>query len=87
MQGIIAPLSAEVVPLKDLPSLLALQWLTVSMPSLFSEAIALELRQESSSNPFLYTQIYTGVAFFVSSMFLLALRYEKYGLLGREKHH
>jgi hypothetical protein len=61
-------------------------WLTVSMPSLFSEAIALEIRNKGSSRPFLYPQIYTGLTFLVASLFLLELRRQKWGLTKRERH-
>lgn len=65
---------------------LALMWLTVSMPSLFSEAIALEIRDQGSSRPFLYPQIYTGLTFGVAALFLLELRRTKWGLKTWEKH-
>ena len=83
----IAPISAEVVELKDLPSLLSLVWLTDVFPTLFSEAIALELRRPvSSSRPYLYPQIYSGLCYLVAAAFLLELRRNKWGLWGREKN-
>ena len=61
-------------------------WLTVSMPALFTEAIALEIRVESSSRPFLYPQIYTGLTFLIASLFLLELRRSRLGLTKMETH-
>ncbi|EXJ91490.1 hypothetical protein A1O3_00038 [Capronia epimyces CBS 606.96] len=84
--GTIAPLCAEVVDLKELPSTLGLMWLSASMPALFSEAIALGIRQPDSHRPYLWPQIYTGLAFMIASLFLLELRRQKWGLLAREKH-
>lgn len=83
----IAPLCAEVVELKFLPSALALMWLVVSMPSLFSEAIALEIRKPPGHDlRFLYTQIYSGLTFLISGCFLFELRRSKWGLRKRERH-
>ncbi|KAK6373268.1 hypothetical protein LTS17_008287 [Exophiala oligosperma] len=81
----IAPLCAEVVELQELPSTLSLMWLTVSLPSLFSEAIALEIRLPHSSRPYLWPQIYAGLTFLISSVFMFELRRRKWGW-SREKH-
>ena len=83
--GTIAPLCAEVVDLKELPSALGVMWLSVSMPSLFSEAIALEIREPESGRPYLWPQIYTGLAFLIASLLLLELRRQKWGWRG-ERH-
>ncbi|KIW68052.1 hypothetical protein PV04_04022 [Phialophora macrospora] len=83
--GTIAPLSAEVVELKELPSALNLMWLTVSLPALFSEAIALEIRLPHSSRPYLWPQIYTGLVYVMASLFMLELRRQKWGF-RRERH-
>ena len=83
----IAPLVGEVVDLKLLPSALGLMWLVVALPSLFSEAIALEIRKPAGeSYQFLYTQIYSGLVFLISAGFLFELRRLKWGLKAREKH-
>lgn len=83
----IAPLVGEVVDLKLLPSALGLMWLVVSLPSLFSEAIALEIRKPAGeSHQFLYTQIYSGLVFLISAGFLFELRRMKWGLKTRERH-
>ncbi|ETI24118.1 hypothetical protein G647_03487 [Cladophialophora carrionii CBS 160.54] len=83
--GTIAPLSAEVVELKELPSALNLMWITVAFPALFSEAIALEIRRPHSSRPYLWPQIYTGLVFLIASLFMLELRRQKWGF-KRERH-
>ncbi|KAJ9604547.1 hypothetical protein H2200_010660 [Cladophialophora chaetospira] len=83
--GTIAPLCAEVVDLKELPSTLNVMWITVSLPALFSEAIALEIRRPHSSRPYLWPQIYTGLVFLIASLFMLELRRQKWGF-GRERH-
>lgn len=82
----IAPISAEVVDLKDLPSMLSLVWLTDVTPTLFSSAIALALRREQSSRPYLYTQIYAGLCYLLAAGFLLELRRQKWGLWCKEKN-
>jgi len=82
----IAPISAEVVELRDLPSMLSLVWLTDVTPSLFSEAIALKLRRPESGRPYLYTQIYSGLCYLIAALFLLELRRNKFGLWCREKN-
>lgn len=82
----VAPISAEVVDLKDLPSLLSLVWLIDVLPTLFSEAIALELRRGGSSRPYLYPQIYSGLCYLIAAAFLLELRRNKWGLWAREKN-
>ncbi|KKY28459.1 putative mfs mcp solute carrier family 16 (monocarboxylic acid transporters) member 6 [Phaeomoniella chlamydospora] len=69
----IAPLSAEVAGLKEVPSLLSLAWLTVLMPTTFSEVAALYLRELNSSRPYLHPQIFSGLSYFVASLFLLQL--------------
>lgn len=82
----IAPISAEVVELKDLPSMLSLVWLTDVLPTLFSSAIALALRKEDSSRPYLYTQVYAGLCYLIAALFLIELRRQKWGLWCKEKN-
>jgi MFS family permease len=84
--GTIAPLCAEVVELKELPSTLALMWMTVTLPSIFSEVIALEIRRPGSDRPYLWPQIYTGLVFLIASACLVELKRQKWGLMVREKH-
>ncbi|KIW99402.1 uncharacterized protein Z518_11390 [Rhinocladiella mackenziei CBS 650.93] len=83
--GTIAPLCAEVVDLKELPSTLSLMWLTISMPALFSEAITLEIRLPNSDRPYIWPQIYTGLTFLIGSLFMLELRRQKWAF-RRERH-
>ena len=82
----IGPLCAEVVDLKDLPSMLALSWLTSVLPCFFGEAIALELAQTGPRRPYINVQIYSGVVYCVASLFLFELRRVRVGLLKRESH-
>lgn len=82
----IAPVSAEVVDLKDLPSLLSLVWLIDVLPTLFSEAVGLELRREGSGRPYLWPQIYSGLCYLIAAGFLLELRRVKWGFWVREKN-
>jgi len=82
----VAPISAEVVELKDLPSLLSLVWLIDVMPTLFSAAIGLGLRSPRGNRPYLHPQIYTGLCYLVAAAFLLELRRNKWGLWGRERN-
>lgn len=82
----VAPVSAEVVELRDLPSMLSLVWLTDVTPSLFSEVIALKLRRSGPDRPYLYTQVYSGLCYLMAALFLLELRRTKWGLWCREKN-
>ncbi|KAG4436787.1 hypothetical protein IFR05_007721 [Cadophora sp. M221] len=49
----IGPVSAEIVGLQELPSLLSLAWLVTVLPTTFSEVIALELKRPNSGREFL----------------------------------
>ncbi|KAH7310760.1 major facilitator superfamily domain-containing protein [Stachybotrys elegans] len=72
--AVISPLVAEVVGLKESPAFLTMIWLSVVLPSLFSEVIALELRQPSlGSRSYLNAQVFTGVSYLASSLPLLEL--------------
>ncbi|EXJ93357.1 hypothetical protein A1O1_01749 [Capronia coronata CBS 617.96] len=84
--GTIGPLCAEVVDLSELPSTLGMMWLSISIPAFFSEAIALGIREPHAKRPYLWPEIYTGLAFLIASLFMLELRRQKWGLLTREKH-
>lgn len=68
----IAPLAAEVAGLREVPSLLSLTWLAIVLPTAFGEAIALYLRR-SGARPYLYAQIFAGLAYCTSSLFLAEL--------------
>ncbi|KAK4993395.1 hypothetical protein LTR66_006009 [Elasticomyces elasticus] len=69
----IGPLSAEVAGLREVPSMLSLAWISVVLPCTFAEVIALYLRRSGSSRPYLYPQIFAGLAYLVASLFLFAL--------------
>lgn len=68
----IAPLVAEVVGIKNVPSGLNLLWLAVVIPCTFSEAIALEIVDETES--YLGTQLFTGFMYIAAAACMWALR-------------
>ncbi|KAI4226650.1 MAG: hypothetical protein L6R36_003016 [Xanthoria steineri] len=70
----IGPLCVEVAGLQQLPSLLSLSWLTIVLPTFFSEAIALKLRRSGYGREYLYPQIFTGLAYVLASIFLFQLQ-------------
>jgi MFS family permease len=70
----VGPLCAEVAGLKEVPSFLSLQWLTVLLPSTFTEVIALYLRRPAMGRwGYLYPQIFAGLSYLVASIFLFEL--------------
>ncbi|KAK4890333.1 hypothetical protein LTR27_010976 [Elasticomyces elasticus] len=79
----IGPLCAEVAGLKEVPSFLNIQWLTVVLPTTFAEVIALYLRRPAMGRwNYLYAQIFAGLAYLVASLFLFELwRVKKCGRL------
>lgn len=77
----IAPLTAEVVGLKHVPSALSLIWLAIVLPSLFSEPIALQI--VSGTGSYLGTQLFTGCMFVAASACLGLLRGWKVGQTGQ----
>jgi hypothetical protein len=87
----VGPLCAEVAGLKEVPSFLSLQWLTVVLPTTFAEVIALYLRRpEMGRWGYLYTQLFAGVAYVVAAGFLFELwrvkraeKMDRGGELGR----
>ncbi|KAG8533321.1 uncharacterized protein KY384_002104 [Bacidia gigantensis] len=74
----IAPVGAEIVGLKDLPSALSIFWLFLVIPATFSEPVALELRQQKGSI-YLHAQLYAGCMYFGAGLCMLALRAWKIG--------
>jgi hypothetical protein len=63
-----------VASLKEVPSFLSLQWLTVVLPTTFAEVIALYLRRPDMGRwGYLYTQIFGGLAYLIGGFFLLEL--------------
>ncbi|MCJ1284779.1 Tubulin beta chain (Beta tubulin) [Xylographa opegraphella] len=75
----IAPVGAEVVGLKELPSALSITWLVLVMPTTFSEPIALELSQ--SDGGYLHAQIFTGCMYIAAAICMWFLRGWKIGQL------
>jgi MFS family permease len=69
----IAPVSAEVVGIKILPSALSLIWISLIVPSTFAEPIALELKR-TTGNIYLHSQIFTGFMYIAASICLWFLR-------------
>ncbi|KAI5818153.1 major facilitator superfamily domain-containing protein [Pyronema omphalodes] len=75
----IAPVCVEVVGLKDLPSALSLMWLSVVLPTTFSEPIGLLLRRPDFENQYLYPQIFSGVMYLAAAGCVYLLRAWKIG--------
>lgn len=70
----ISPLAAEVAGIKEVPSLLSLCWLSIVLPTAFSEVIALYLRRpKGSPRQYLYVQVFSGLTYFIAAGFLLEL--------------
>ncbi|KAL2042811.1 hypothetical protein N7G274_004570 [Stereocaulon virgatum] len=69
-----APICVEVVGLVELPSMLSLTWMSIVLPTTFSEAIALKLRRPGSGHEYLYAQIFAGLAYFIASGCMYELR-------------
>jgi MFS family permease len=69
----IAPVSAEVVGLRTLPSALSIVWITLIVPSTVSEVIGLQLKQ-MSGNIYLHAQIFTGFMYIGAAACLWFLR-------------
>ncbi|KAH9827137.1 Major Facilitator Superfamily [Teratosphaeria destructans] len=72
-----APVAAEVVGLRDVPSALSLEWLVIVLPSTFSEPIALEIVDRTGN--YLGTQLFTGLMYIAAAACLLLLRGWKIG--------
>ena len=70
----VGPLCAEVAGLKEVPSFLSLQWLTVVLPTTFAEVIALYLRRPNIGRwGYLYPQVFGGLCYLVGSLFMFEL--------------
>lgn len=67
------------VGLKDLPSALSLVWLSVVLPTTFSEAIALYLRRPDLKNQYLYPQIFAAIMYIVATGSMWLVRAWKMG--------
>ncbi|TKA25699.1 hypothetical protein B0A50_05794 [Salinomyces thailandicus] len=75
----VAPVSAEVVGLKNVPSALNLEWLVIVLPSTFSEPIALEI--VDGTGRYIGTQLFTGFMYIVAAACMVLLRGWKIGEL------
>lgn len=73
----IAPVTAEVVGLRHVPSGLNLMWLTIVLPVTFSEPIALEMVDGTGS--YLGTQLWTGFMYIAGAVTLVFVRAWKIG--------
>ncbi|KAF8245475.1 major facilitator superfamily protein [Wilcoxina mikolae CBS 423.85] len=70
----IGPLCAEVAGMEQLPSLLSLSWLSVVLPTAFSEVVAVKLRTQKPGAEYLYPQIFAGLSYMVASGIMYELR-------------
>ncbi|KAK6542047.1 hypothetical protein TWF694_007819 [Orbilia ellipsospora] len=75
----VPPVTAEVIPLKQLPSALNLLWLFMIAPLTFSEPIGLALRQVTLVNgveksSYLHPQVFAGMMYLAASLMMLGLR-------------
>lgn len=76
----IAPVSAEVVGLKDVPSALNIIWIVLVLPCTFSEPIALEIVAFEHGN-YLGAQLFTGFMYLAAAVCVVFLRGWKIGEL------
>ncbi|KAL4862846.1 major facilitator superfamily domain-containing protein [Aspergillus spectabilis] len=70
---VMAPLSAEVVVLKEVRSCLTIMWLVCVLPATFGEAIGLKLRT-AGDRPYLHTQLFTGFMYIRAGLSAVLLR-------------
>jgi hypothetical protein len=68
-----APVGAEVVGLKILPSALSILWLVLVLPCTFSEPIGLELRT-TTGDIYLHAQLFTGFMYIGAALCMWFLR-------------
>ncbi|KAH7155722.1 major facilitator superfamily domain-containing protein [Dactylonectria estremocensis] len=73
----IAPVTAEVVGLADVPAALNLVWLVIVLPCTFSEPIALEI--VAKTGKYIGAQLFTGFMYIAATMCLVLLRGWKIG--------
>lgn len=73
----IAPVTAEVVDLKDVPSALNLQWLAILLPCTFSEPIGLQI--VVGTGKYIGTQLFVGFMYIAAALCLAVLRGWKLG--------
>ncbi|KAH6900507.1 major facilitator superfamily domain-containing protein [Thelonectria olida] len=73
----IAPVTAEVVGLADVPAALNLVWLVIVLPCTFSEPIALEI--VAGTGKYIGTQLFVGFMYITAGLSLVVLRGWKIG--------
>jgi hypothetical protein len=73
----IAPVTAEVVGLADVPAALNLVWLVIVLPCTFSEPIALEI--VAGTGKYIGTQLFVGFMYITAGLTLVVLRGWKIG--------
>jgi MFS family permease len=73
----VAPVSAEVVGLRGVPSALNLIWLVIVLPCTFSEPIALEI--VAGTGEYIGAQVFTGFMYVAAAICMLGLRGWKIG--------
>jgi MFS family permease len=73
----VAPVTAEVVGLRDVPSALNLIWLVIVLPCTFSEPIALEI--VAGTGEYMGAQLFTGFMYVAAAVCMLGLRGWKIG--------
>ncbi|KAF2668021.1 putative MFS transporter [Microthyrium microscopicum] len=78
----VAPVTAEVVGLKDLNSALSITWLFITLPMLFSEPIGLEIVKFNNGS-YLGAQLFAGVMYIAAACCLWILKAWKVGQLER----
>ena len=69
----IAPVGAEVVGLKELPTALSMTWLLLVFPCTFAEPIAVKMLA-NGANPWLSSQLFVGFMFLGAALCTLLLR-------------
>ncbi|KFA48982.1 hypothetical protein S40293_02561 [Stachybotrys chartarum IBT 40293] len=74
---VVAPVTAEIVGLRDVPSALSLMWISIVLPATFSEPIALEIVVGTGS--YLGAQLFAGFMFIAATACLIMLRGWKIG--------
>ncbi|TID27635.1 MFS general substrate transporter [Venturia nashicola] len=77
----VAPVTAEVVGLKNLPAALSITWVVIALPTTFSEPIALEITQHTGE--YLGAQLFTGFMYLAAALCMWFLKVWKLGEMER----
>ncbi|KAE9974196.1 hypothetical protein BLS_005172 [Venturia inaequalis] len=77
----VAPVTAEVIGLKDLPAALSITWVVIALPTTFSEPIALEIAERTGH--YLGAQLFTGFMYIIAALCLWFLKAWKLGEMER----